>query len=71
MAKENLSTDEPVQQSTGQIAKFTIEKLRENCQRLFGVSISTFDGATHGMSSTHTVEQIKSTIEKWGAKEVK
>ena len=48
--------------------KFPIEKLRANCLKLFGVTSSTFDGATYGLKGEYTVEEIKNTIEKWGKK---
>lgn len=51
--------------------KFLIEKLREHSLELFGITLSTFDGATDGMTGEYTVEEIKSHIENWGKKEVK
>lgn len=45
--------------------KFAVDKLRENCRRLFGVSTSTFDGATYGMTGKYTVEELKAHIEAW------
>ncbi len=51
--------------------RFTVAKLRENCRQLFGVSSSTFDGATNGMTGTYTVEEIKVHIEKWVKEGVK
>lgn len=50
---------------------YAIEKLRANCRRLFGVSTSTFAGATYGMDGYYTVKQIKSRIEAWGKKGVR
>ena len=51
--------------------KYTIEKLRANCLTLFGVTSSTFDGATHGLNDEYSVEEIKKIIEKWNKKEAK
>lgn len=51
--------------------KFSIEKLRANCKKLFGVSVSTFDGATYGLNGEYTVADMKSIISKWQNKEVK
>lgn len=53
--------------------KIPIENLRRSCVKLFGVSPSTFDGATHGLpaGSKYTVEEMKATIDKWLEKEVK
>lgn len=51
--------------------KFTIEKLRENCQKLFGISLSTFDGAASGLKDEYTVMEMKEIISKWLKKEAK
>ena len=59
--KSTVETNETVSTAP----KFTIEKLRSNCLALFGVTSSTFDGATHGLDGEFTVEEIKNTIEKW------
>lgn len=50
-------------------AKYPIEKLAENCRRLFGVSSCTFAGATYKMAGEYTVEEMKTHIEKWCKKE--
>ena len=49
----------------------TLEKLRLNCRRLFGVSTSTFDGATYGLTEKYTVEEMRAHIEAWKKKGVK
>lgn len=52
--------------------KFSIDKLRENCKKLFGVSASTFAGATHNMEGKEfTVDEMKKIISDWQGKEVK
>lgn len=51
--------------------KHSIEKLRANCYKLFGVTSSTFDGATHGLNDEYSVEEIKKIIERWNKKEAK
>lgn len=51
--------------------KFTLAQLRENCRKLFGVSISTFDGATYGLTDKYTIEEIRTRIETWSSKGVK
>ena len=57
---------------TSQEPKFTLGKLRENCKKIFGVTQSTFDGATYGIEGEEfTVAEIKKTIEEWKRKEVK
>ena len=44
---------------------FTIEQLRRDALTLFGVSTSTYDGATHGMSGSYTVKAMAEHIDKW------
>ncbi len=53
------------------VPKFTVEKLGESCQKLFGISRSTFDGATSGLKGEYTVQEMKENISKWMKKEVK
>jgi len=50
--------------------KFPVEKLAAGCKTLFGVSSSTFAGATAGMSGTYTVAEMKEHIERWLKKPV-
>mgnify|MGYP001039560927 CR=1 FL=1 len=72
--KEQTPKAEKVQnqaQKAGNKRVFPLEKLRANCQELFGVTDCTFVGATHGMTGEHTVEEIKAQIEKWRGTEVK
>lgn len=45
--------------------EFTIDQLRESARALFGISVSTFDGATHGMDGEFTVRAMRDHIEKW------
>jgi hypothetical protein len=49
---------------------FPLEKLRANCKELFGVTDSTFAGATYGMTGSYTIEEIKAKIENWQRMEV-
>lgn len=67
--KTTANADTPVQAGTAK--KYTVEKLRENCRQLFGVSTSTFAGATYGMTGTYTVDEMRTHIEEWGKKGVK
>lgn len=53
------------------VPKFSVEQLRENCKKLFGVTTSTFDGATYNLKGKYTVSEMKTIIEKWKNKEVK
>lgn len=45
--------------------KFTIERLRRDCFRIFGVTTSTFDGAAFGLTGEYTVEQMRERLCKW------
>lgn len=65
-ATENVATE------AAEVAaqKFTLEQLRAHCFEIFGISVSTFDGAISGVTGEHTIEEIKALIEKWGKKEV-
>lgn len=51
--------------------KFSIERLGEDCQQLFGVGITTYAGATYGLRGEYTVEEMKQIIDAWKGKEVK
>lgn len=51
--------------------KFPISKLAAGCMTLFGVSSSTFAGATAGMNGDYSVAEMKDHIDKWLKKEVK
>lgn len=45
--------------------KFSIERLRQNCVELFGITSSTYDGAVHKLEGEFTVEEMKAHIKKW------
>lgn len=51
--------------------KFTLDKLRENSDKLFGISTSTFDGAAYGLKGEFTVSEMKNVIANWNKKEAK
>lgn len=51
--------------------KFTVEKLQANCRELFGISTSTFAGATYGMTGMYTIEEMRAHLEAWKKKGVK
>jgi hypothetical protein len=51
--------------------KFPIAKLRAKCLHVFGVSVSTFDGATHGKTGEYSIDEIKQALKEWGKTEVK
>ena len=70
-AKNKAASDAKVTAKSETEPKFTIEKLKENCLRIFGVSTSTFVGATYGMTGKYTVEEMKTHIENWKKEEAK
>ncbi len=45
--------------------KIPIEKLRRSCVKLFGVTPSTFDGATVGLAGKFTATEMQVHIDKW------
>ena len=67
MAKTKTAAPESdvTAEKTEALPKFTVERLRRDCLRLFGVTFSTFDGATYGLTDTYTVEEMRSIINKW------
>lgn len=50
--------------------KFTVERLRKDCFSLFGVTTSTYDGATYGVTGEHSVAEMRAIIQKWQNKGV-
>lgn len=50
--------------------KFPVERLAQGCRALFGVSSSTFAGATAGLSGEYTVAEMKDIINDWLKKPV-
>ncbi len=73
MSKKKEET--PVTENTGVLEKeepkFTIEELKDRSFSLFGVSSSTYVGATSGLKGKYTVRELKSIISGWLKKEVK
>lgn len=52
--------------------KFPLEELQKNCIELFGVTSSTFAGATHVLGDgEYTIAEVKKQINTWLSKEVK
>lgn len=71
MAAANKKAVEAAAPAQGKTAKkYTVEKLQANCRQLFGISTSTFAGATYGMTGQYTVEEMKTHIEAWKKKGV-
>lgn len=68
MAKSNAA---PVA-TAGPAVKYQLSKLRDNCEKIFGVSACTFAGATAKLSDgMYTIDEVKSAIEKWQKKGAK
>lgn len=67
--KDDIHTES--QEKRRDARTFTLASLQANCRKLFGVSASTFAGATYGMSGSYTVEEIRAHIEAWKRKGVR
>ena len=67
--KKAVETEAPAQGKV--VKKYTVERLQAACRRLFGVSTSTFVGATYGMTGSYTIEEMRARIEAWCKKGVK
>lgn len=68
---QKANTATVAETATANAPKFPVARLREKCYALFGVTTSTFDGATYGLDGEYTVEEMKDKIAKWQNKEVK
>lgn len=51
--------------------KFTVERLGQECRKLFDVSQCVYAGATYGLEGEYTVEEMRARIENWKQMEVK
>ena len=69
--KPKSAANEKAPAQAGAEKKFAIEKLQANCRELFGVSTSTFVGATYGMTGKYTVDEMRAHIEAWKKEGVK
>lgn len=67
MANKNKATAPAVAEATVTpvARKIPIEKLRRGCLKLFGITPSTFDGATVGLTGKFTVAEMQAHIDKW------
>lgn len=63
MAKTKAAA--PVPEPATQARKIPIEKLRRSSVKLFGVTPSTFDGATVGLAGSFTVAEMQAHIDAW------
>ena len=70
-ARRKAATGGQATVKTGAAPKYAVGKLQENCRQLFGVSTSTFAGATYGMTGKYTVEEMRAHIEAWKKREEK
>ena len=72
MATKKTKSPQPVVETVEKKErKVPLDNLRRSCVKLFGVSFSTFDGATVGLSGKYTVDEMRGIIDKWLRKEVK
>lgn len=73
MAKEAKHTAEPAAvQKTTEEKKFPLEELGKSCVKLFGVTSSTFAGATADLAGKeYSTQEVRQHIEAWKKKEVK
>ena len=71
MKQKVIVEKQAVQQAEKQ--EYTLEKLRDNCIELFGITTTTFAGATAALpeKGMYTVAEIKGAINKWFNKEAK
>ncbi len=54
------------------VKRFPLSSFRKNCIKTFGITTSTFDGATFRLEEKeYSLDEMKSIIEKWKKQEVK
>jgi hypothetical protein len=71
---KNAVTEETtaVQEATQKEPTFKLDVLRKNCLKLFGVTQTTFAGATAEIKEQeYSINEMKSIIENWCGKAVK
>lgn len=70
MAKKEM--EPPAVAAVPVTKKFPLAVLRTNCTKLYGVTSSTFAGATASLSDgEYTITDMKDKIDTWLKKEVK
>lgn len=62
---EEKPAAKPVETSKHAEQTFTVAQLRQSARILFGISQSTYDGATDGLTGEFTVTAMREHIEKW------
>lgn len=65
MAKSNENPAAETAAPENKPAKFPLERLRQDCLKIFNVTTSTFDGATSGKTEEYTVDEVKEFIKGW------
>lgn len=71
MANNKRPMQEPAVQEVTEEKKFQLEELKKNCMKLFGVTSSTFAGATANIpDGEYSIQEIKQHIETWKEQEV-
>lgn len=63
--KQETAAAEVKTEAASASRKFSLDRLRKDCLKLFGVTVSTFDGAAFGLTGRFTVEEMRARIEKW------
>ena len=66
-----IKATEPNIQESETTQRYTVEQLRIHALKLFGVTQSTYVGATHNLDGEYTVEEMRDHINKWLNKEVR
>jgi len=62
MTDEKKSAPAQGESASKTVCKFPLDRLRVDCFQLFGVTASTFDGATRKLKGDVTVEAVKAAI---------
>lgn len=72
MANNRNAVDESAVKNVTKEKKFQLEELRKKCMDIFGVTSSTFAGATADLKDgEYSLQEIDQHIKEWGKKEVK
>ncbi|MDR1753315.1 MAG: hypothetical protein LBR74_00185 [Eubacterium sp.] len=50
---------------------FALERMQRDCLKLFGISKSTFAGASLGLTGEFTIKEIREKINKWQNTKIK
>lgn len=63
---EEKKTTKKSQESVNPVATFKVENLRKKCVQLFGVTVSTFDGAMYQNKKMElSIEEARAIINTW------